>query len=239
MTCAVGSFMVLMTKSNKWMTGGKILLAVLFGAGVLLLCLLLRDVKPIMPDEEKKATEKSRVIARRALPAFTLLSGSDLQTLEGIVDAVDGPPPTVEELQGRYLLVKVARSKEITREMAASAKATPLITSALTDAVAVAIPANGPNSLGGSLQTGDIIDLLVVPAGNNSSSSGATSQAKGTKKFENLLVLNVPKGDAKTADKEVPLGAVTLALPREKLKEFASALASATLVVTHKLPTDH
>lgn len=222
------------TMGDKLVIGARVLLAVLVCAGVVMALLLLKRVKPVTPGEQEKAAEKSRVIARKELQAFTLLTENHLEAREGTVDALEGPPPTIEELQGRYLLVKVGRRKEITREMVAPAGATPSITKALAGAVAVAIPATASNSLGGSLQTGDFIDLLVATDAGNSRPPGAP--VVGVMKFENLLVLNVPpRSEALKADKEAPPGAVTLALSAERLNEFALALAGGTLVISRHL----
>jgi Flp pilus assembly protein CpaB len=223
-------------KKEKWIGRGWMLLAILVGACVLMVVVLLKNSEPLKPDEQKSDTEKSRVITRGALQAFTLLKDTDLEERKGVEDPLEGPAPTAEELKGRYLLATLKRRGEVKREIVAPKEATDLITNALADAVAVAIPATAPNSFGGSLQTGDIIDLLVAPPIDG---SHLRAELPGRlRKFENLLVLGVgPKADAKAADRDGAAGAITLALPRSRLDEFASALPGATLLVTRKAPS--
>jgi Flp pilus assembly protein CpaB len=196
---------------------------------------LLRNSEPPQQDEPKSDTEKSRVITRQALPAFTLLKNTDLEQRKGVEDPAEGPAPTVAELEGRYLLEALKRRAEVKRNKVAPKNATEAITAALADTVAVSIPATAPVTLGDTLQTGEIIDLLVAPPRDGA--RPAAEPSGGLRKFENILVLSGgPKADAKAADGGGVAGAITLALPKGRLDEFASALPGATLLVTRKAP---
>jgi hypothetical protein len=198
------------------------------------LWLLLKSKEP--PAQAATAdveAEKSRVVAKRELEAFTLLQESYLEDRKGKESLAGEPPaPTVAELKDRYLLVKVKRRGEVKREMVAPREATLL----LADAVAVTLPATVTNFFGSQLRTGDLVDLLAVRAGGTSATATAAQPGAGVTKFENLLVLNAPGDVAKAVDKECPAGSITLALPRAWRDDFASALAGATLLVTRKIP---
>jgi Flp pilus assembly protein CpaB len=160
-----------------------------------------------------------QLVATRELESFTKLKRADLKLSSGTPESAGPSVPTVEELEGRYLLVKVDDGGEVKREMVAPREASPL----LSDAVAVGIQPTSITSIGGQLQVGDIVD--VVPSGTNQS----------REPFENVMVLKVVN-DAKAGDKGsgIPVG-ITLAIPRASRDRFAAAAANAGIVVTRKI----
>jgi len=220
-------------KNERWLSLGWVLLAILVAVCVGAVVVLLRRSKPIETDEQKSNTEMSRVVTKQTLQAFTLLTGTELEERKGVDDPSEGPAPKIEELKGRYLLIALKRRGEVKPEMVAPKEATASITAALLEAVAVAIPATASNTLGGSLQTGDIVDLLVAPPRDGSRS--AAEIASEPKKFENLLVIGIgPKADEKTADRDGASRAITFALKKDQLRDFALSLPSGTLIVIRK-----
>ena len=80
------------------------------------------------------------------------------------------------------------------------------------------------NSLGGQLRIGDTIDLLPVP---KTPPQGTAVQVIP---IENLLVLNIPP-----PNKDANSSVITLAVPRTKRPELATAIAGATLVLTRNI----
>ena len=158
----------------------------------------------------------SQLVATRELKSFTKLTKDDLILSSGTADP---SAPTVAELEGRYLLVKVNLGDEVKREMVAPREATSL----LGDAVLVGVQPTSLTTIGGQLQVGDMVD--VVPIGTHQS----------PQPFENVLVLNVVN-DAKAGDKGsgIPVG-ITLAIPSGSRAKFAAAAANGGILVTRKI----
>ena len=174
------------------------------------------------PVEQEVEPTQSRVITKRELQAFSLLKKADLQVDVGTAEATSSSAPTVEELEERYLLVKVKRGGEVKREMVAPREATSL----LRDAVAVGIQPTSATSIGGRLQVGDMVDVVAT---------GIKDRETPVMTFDNLMVLNVVT-EAKTGDKAsgIPVG-ITLAIPRGRRDEFAAATAGGAFVVTRRI----
>jgi len=99
----------------------------------------------------------SRLVAARELQSFTKLTKDDLKITSGTANA---SLPKIEELAGRYLMVKINQGGDVKREMVAPRAATPL----LSDAVAVGVQPTSLTTMGGQLQVGDMVD--VVPTGS-------------------------------------------------------------------------
>jgi hypothetical protein len=81
-----------------------------------------------------------------------------------------------------------------------------------------------------------MVDLILVPA--NQSAANQPDQSK-LRPFEKLVVLNLPIQTDPKADEKNPAEsrAITLALPRNRRDEFASALPGATVVITRRVST--
>lgn len=171
---------------------------------------------PEPPVEQTVEATPSRLTATQELNPFTKLKKEHLKLSAGTLNA---SAPTITELEGRYLLVRVRSGGEVKREMVAPLAATPL----LDDAVAVGVQPTSLTTIGGQLQVGDMVD--VIPTGLKDQSA---------KPFENVMVLNVVN-DAKAGDKGsgIPVG-ITLAIPRESRDKFVAA-AGAGIVVTRKI----
>ncbi|HUS11111.1 MAG TPA: hypothetical protein VMZ30_11655 [Pyrinomonadaceae bacterium] len=187
-------------EKNRSVKRAAILLGVLVAlGGVLLWWLLTRD--PTDP--------RSRVVAKRDLPALRLLTNADLE-MRGSPELSNS---AIEELTNRHLLVGVKQGGEVTREMVAPSESKQL----LADAIAVAIPMSATTSLAGQLHAGDMVDLVTVPKGG--------TQAKT---FENLMVLSIAP-----ANKDA--NAITLAIPRTQRDDFALAVTGGELVLTRRI----
>jgi len=161
-------------------------------------------------------TEASRVVTKRDLQAFTLLTAADLE-MRG---SPEKATTQISDLTDNYLLVAQKKGAEINREIVVSRQGKDW----LGDAVAIAIPASTTNSLGGQLRVGDTIDLLTV---SKTTTQGAASQVTT---FDNLLVLSIPP-----PNKDPNSSAITLAVPRTKRNDLATAVTGATLVVSRNV----
>lgn len=179
---------------------------------------------PEPPVEQIVEPTQSRIVAKRELKSFTKLTKAYLEVSLGTAEIASASVPTVEELEGRYLLVKVKRGGEVKREMVAPREATLL----LSDSVAIGIQPTSLTTIGGQLQVGDMVDVVTTGV-----KDGQTSGTPET--FENVMVLNVVN-DAKAGDKGIgiPVG-ITLAIPRGSRDRFAPAVANAGIVVTRKI----
>jgi Flp pilus assembly protein CpaB len=160
--------------------------------------------------------EPAKIVAKRQMPAFTLLTGEDLDPRPSSPE-LGQAAPKVDGLTGRYLLVEVKKGGEVKDEIVAPESATKL----LSDAVAVSIPTTATTFVGGQLRAGDIVDLIAVrcqgsPAG---------------KKFESLLVLNIVQANKDTG---LP-NAINLAISSAQRDDFASAVAGGNVLVTRKI----
>ncbi len=179
--------------------------------------------------EQTVEPSESRIVTKRELKPFTLLKKADLDLSVGTAEFAGVAVPNVEELEDRYLLVKVKRGGEVKREMVAPREATSL----LRDSVAVGIQATPVTTVDGLLQPGDMVDVVAIGLKDRSASgTGQTPQAIA---FENVMVLNVLT-EAKTGDKAggTPIG-ISLAIPRGRRDEFSIAAAGGRLVLTRKI----
>ena len=187
----------------KWtgiLLGGLVVLG-----GVLLWCFF-----------KYEPTEASRVVTKRDLQAFTLLTVGDLE-MRG---SPEKATTQISDLTDNYLLVALKKGAEINREIVVSRQGKEW----LGDAVAIAIPASTTNSFGGHLRIGDTIDLLTV---SKTTTQGTASEVTI---FDNLLVVTIPP-----PNKDPNSSAITLAVPRTKRNDLATAVTGATLVVTRNI----
>jgi hypothetical protein len=192
----------------KSMEIAVVVFAVLVALGVVML-------RRLVVSEEKPV---KKVVAKRDVPALTLLKSDDLE-VTSVKDSAD-PKPTIDDFKDRFLLIGVTRGTELKPEMVASSETTKW----LTNAVAVSIPSSPSTSLGGQLDTGDWVALTAFP-----SKEGAQ-----VKKFEKLMVLNVVSGNQNTPESN----AIILAVPSDERDEFVSAIAGSQLVLTRKVAAD-
>ena len=192
----------------KSMEIAVVVFAVLVALGVVML-------RRLVVSEEKPV---KKVVAKRDVPALTLLKSDDLE-VTSVKDSAD-PKPTIDDFKDRFLLIGVTRGTELKPEMVASSETTKW----LTNAVAVSIPSSPSTSLGGQLDTGDWVALTAFP-----SKEGAQ-----VKKFEKLMVLNVVSGNQNTPESN----AIILAVPSDERDEFVSAIAGSQLVLTRKIAAD-
>jgi Flp pilus assembly protein CpaB len=192
----------------KSMEIAVVVFAVLVALGVVML-------RRLVVSEEKPV---KKVVAKRDVPALTLLKSDDLE-VTSVRDSAD-PKPTIDDFKDRFLLIGVTRGTELKPEMVASSETTKW----LTNAVAVSIPSSPSTSLGGQLDTGDWVALTAFP-----SKEGAQ-----VKKFEKLMVLNVVSGNQNTPESN----AIILAVPSDERDEFVSAIAGSQLVLTRKIAAD-
>lgn len=157
-----------------------------------------------------------KFFAKRDLPAFTLLTGDELE-MRGSKELAK---IQISDLTDHYLLVAVMKDAEVNREVVVSRQGREW----LSDAVTIAIPASITNSLGGQLRIGDTIDLLPVPK------TATPVTATQVIPLDNLLVVSVPP-----PNKDANSSAITLAVPRSKRNDLAIAVSGGTLVLTRSI----
>jgi hypothetical protein len=101
----------------------------------------------------------------------------------------------------------------------------------LKDTSAVSIPATAAMALGGELEVGDIVDVMLVPP------SGEAGGTPAPTVFDNILVLDVKLAPANLSDaneaREYPF-VIVFALPLDYRLEFATAFAEQQVLIARK-----
>lgn len=152
---------------------------------------------------------------KEAKPPYQLISGAEIidEDCEEMAVPIDAAR-SKDEIQGKLSLEKVVARTPIRRSLLADPNA-------LQDTFEIGIPVTHAASFGGKLQTGHIVDLLLIPLAL--SADGATEPVT----FENLLVLDVKQTSAD------PPYIINLAIPLTRRTEFARLSVNATFMVTH------
>jgi hypothetical protein len=196
--------------SNRF--GPVVFVVLLILAGITARCVATKKEPPI---EAKKAEPTpSKIVASRDFPAFTLLKEGDLQVRKG----TDGlAEPDVSKLMKRYLLVGVRSGGEVKVENVAAAGATDV----LTDAIVVSIPASPITAPGGQLRVGEVVELMAVPAKEDTS----------VIKVDKVVVLSTV---APNKEANLP-GSITLAVPSTQRDDFAKAIGRTQYFLTRKV----
>jgi SAF domain-containing protein len=195
----------------------------LIAAGVMVGILI---TAPELTKEQEQELEfpRSMVVAKRDLPAYTLLTGNDLEPRRFAQDAAGtaAAAEAINKLTNHYLAVSIKRGAEVKEENLASASATEV----LKDAIAISIPVPSTNFLGAQLRSGDIVGLLAVP---KAVSSATVKTPVAT--CEPLLVMNVASANKETT----AAGSITFAVPSGQYDNCVAALANTDLLLKRKL----
>ena len=130
--------------------GAIVLVGLIALGGWMLWKLTTREEPPI---NTPTPLEPAKIVAKREMPPFTLLTSEDLDPRPSSPE-LGQAAPKVDELTGRYLLVTVKKGAEVKNEMVAPETATTLF----SDAVAVSIPLTATTFVGGQLH-GEILSM--------------------------------------------------------------------------------
>lgn len=170
--------------------------------------------EPKIADLKKVEPTRSKIVATRDLPAFTLIKEGDVAVRKGSTASEE---PQISKLKNRYLLGEVKNGGEVKDDNLAPESATDV----LKDAIAVSIPASPTTSLGGQLRVGELVEMVAVPS----------KEEAPVIKFEKLVVLiNV----APNKEANLP-GTITLAVPSTERDNFAKAIGRTQYFLTRKL----
>ena len=168
-------------------------------------------------------TSVSILVPKQDLPAYHSIRPGDL--VEKTYSTRNLPSNTFrnpQEIIGRYTLIQSPKEKPLT-EKQLSSKVDPDI---LANTVAVGIATTPATTLGGSLQAGDIVDIMFVPITTKAGSSSSPML------FPNILILDVK---AESQANSSSTSVVVIALPLKHRQEFISKSFGATLLFTRKL----
>ena len=172
--------------------------------------------------------ERTVAVPNADLPAYHLLRAVDLT--DKALAASSIPKNVVaaqSDLIGKYTLVPLPAGKEILDTQVHSVPDPALI----SNTVAVGIPATPAQVMGGTLEAGETIDILLV------SPASETSRGPTPSVFEEILVLDVravPESQsAKNGAVSQPF-VLVIALPVDQRLDFANASSGAALLVARK-----
>jgi len=194
-----------------------IVLAVLIISAGVMVGLLVTAAEPTRENEQKAQFPHGVIVAKRDLPAYTLLTSNDVEVRQGL----NRETPDVNKLTNHYLATSIKQGAEVKEQNLASASATEV----LKDATAISISAPSTNFLGGQLRAGEIVGLTAV------TKNVASAEKTPATTCEPLLVLNVvpPNKDTSTP------GSITFAVPNTQRANFLAALANTDLLVTRTI----
>jgi Flp pilus assembly protein CpaB len=164
----------------------------------------------------------------RDLPAYYQVQPGDL--IHQTYPARDLSSTTLREpaqILGHYTLVAVPQQRPLNDYQLGPVVDMDLI----SGTVPIGIPATPAMVLGGNLQAGDVVDIILVPAATEQQPSSAQSL------FEEVLVLDVkPVAESQATDggsSDHPF-IVVIALPLDRRQEFATRRPGATWVITQR-----
>jgi hypothetical protein len=197
-----------------------LIVALVISAGVMV-GKLVEAKEPKIETLTKAEPTRSKIVAKRELPAFTLLTDKDIELRKGSIDL---DQLQVADFTNRYLLTSIKRGGEVKAENLAAAAATEV----LNDATAFSIPASSTTALGGQLRAGDVIELFAVHSNGN---TAPTKENGAVQKFDRLVVLNIVPANKET---NTP-GAIALAVPTWQHDSLAAAAGGTQLLVTKKI----
>lgn len=133
-----------------------------------------------------------------------------------------------KQIENRYTLIPVPKDKPLSKD-----KLGPQVESdRISNTVAIGISATPAMALGGNLEAGDIVDVIIVPAATKSEPQ-LTSVL-----LPDILVLDVksmPENKSPTKQLSDSPFVVVVALPVARLQEFATKSVGAKLLITRKL----
>ncbi|MEW6494540.1 MAG: RcpC/CpaB family pilus assembly protein [Cyanobacteriota bacterium] len=165
----------------------------------------------------------------RDLPAYHQIQSTDLvqRPFSGkIRTSVTLKQP--KQIVSRYTLTPVSKQKPLSE-----GKLGPIVDTAhISNTVAIGIPATPAMVLGGNLEAGDIVDVIVTPA-----ATGSEPQLRSVL-LSDILVLDVKSmRDNKSPANQMSDSSfvVVVALPVARRQEFATNSVGAKLLITRKL----
>jgi Flp pilus assembly protein CpaB len=166
-----------------------------------------------------KPSQVSLPVFNSDLPPYHIITSDDVSMKQIDMAAVrTGVVPTKQELVGHYTLVPVnAHQPVLANQVSPQSEPLDLISNTL----AVAIPANGVSTFGGSLHAGEVVSLAVVPLSNATSSS-----QKPAILFTRLLVLDVKSGGQPV---------IVLAIPAGKWIDYLTETRNMTIVLARQV----
>lgn len=157
----------------------------------------------------------------RDLPAYHQIQLTDLAPKKSSAK-------TLTSIVNRYTLTPVPKDKRLSKD-----KLGPKVDTAhISNTVAIGIPATPAMVLGGNLEAGDIVDVIIVPAATKSEPQ-LTSVL-----LPDILVLDVKSmGENKSPTNQLSDSpfVVVVALPVARRQEFATKSVGAKLLITRKL----
>lgn len=167
----------------------------------------------------------------RDLPAYHQIQPTDL--VQRKVSAKTLTLATLKEskrIVNLYTLTPVLKDKPLSKD-----KLSPQVdTARLSDTVAIGIPATPAMVLGGNLEAGDIVDVIVPPAATK------LEPQLPPLVLRNILVLDVKSMQENKFSanqlSDAPF-VVVVALPVARLQEFATKSVGAKLLISRKLDT--
>ncbi|MCA1994355.1 MAG: Flp pilus assembly protein CpaB [Coleofasciculus sp. S288] len=165
----------------------------------------------------------------RDLPAYHQIQPTDLKPQKFSTKTLTSATLKESELiVNRYTLTPVPKHKPLSKD-----KLGPKVESdRISNTVAIGIPATPAMVLGGNLEAGDIVDVIVPPAAT-SSESKLTSVV-----FPDILVLDVKSmQENKSPTNQVSDSpfVVVVALPVARLQEFAAKSVGVKPLIARKL----
>jgi Flp pilus assembly protein CpaB len=168
-------------------------------------------------------TSVSIPVPKQDLPAYHPIRPSDLvQKTYATRNLPSNTFRKPQEITGRYALTQIPKQKPLTEKQLS----TKVDIARLADTVAVGIPATPATTLGGSLQPGDTVDIMLIPATVKAGSSPSPIV------FPNILVLDIkPASQANASSTAV----VVIALPVKRQNEFAVHSQRGTLLFSRQL----
>ena len=163
-------------------------------------------------------------VPKHDLSAYSQIKATDLT--EKTFPATSIPSGVVkggDAIIDRYTLLAVAKEKPLTRkELGPKLSATKK--KMLQDAALVGIPATPAMTLGGNLQAGDVVDLILV------ADTTKTDHPRPAISFPDILIVDIIKSAGSASTTSLLL----VALPLSRQQEYASQSPGSTVVVTKK-----
>jgi len=169
-------------------------------------------------------------VPNRDLPAYAQIKLTDLT--EKAVPVRNIPSETVKEadkIRDRYTVVAISKDKPITKKQLG-----PELTLAqknlLQNTVLIGIPATSAMILGGNLQPGDSVDIMLVQEASEKEPNPKSIL------FENTFVVDIKSNLTNSSGiNQTPEWVVVLAIPANRQEEFSRSISNRKVILSHKL----
>lgn len=168
-------------------------------------------------------------VAERDLPAYHQIQLTDLLKPKSASKTLTSATVKASKrIVNRYTLTPVPKHKPLSED-----KLGPQVDKAyISNTLALGISATPAMVLGGTLQAGDIVDIIVTPA-----AIGSEPQVTSVL-LPDILVLDVkamPENKSATSQVSESPFVIVIALPVSRCQEFAAKSVGAKLLITRKL----